>query len=115
MGRQKCCATHFNDVLMVDDQNVRSQPYAQDIDVAFAGGELIHVGAGNAGPTPTREIDGRQLMVMPGLVNVHTHPSSEPMNKGLYCSLYTDRGSHYFLTPEAGPTARPPSSSDHIG
>jgi hypothetical protein len=22
--------------------------------------------------------------------------------KGLFCSLYTDRGSHYFLTPEAG-------------
>ena len=21
---------------------------------------------------------------------------------GLFCSLYTDRGSHYFLTPEAG-------------
>ena len=23
-------------------------------------------------------------------------------NHGLFCSLYTDRGSHYFLTPEAG-------------
>jgi hypothetical protein len=21
---------------------------------------------------------------------------------GLFCSLYTDRGSHYFFTPEAG-------------
>lgn len=65
------------------DVSAREHRYAQDIDVAFAGGDLIHVGAGYAGSTPAREIDGRQLMVMPGLVNIHTHPSSEPMNKGL--------------------------------
>ena len=29
-----------------------------------------------------REIDGRGFMVMPGLVNIHSHPSSEPLNKG---------------------------------
>ena len=31
---------------------------------------------------PTRTIDGRGLMVMPGLVNIHSHPASEPLNKG---------------------------------
>jgi hypothetical protein len=25
---------------------------------------------------------------------------------GLFCSLYTDRGSHYFFTPEAGAVSR---------
>ena len=29
-----------------------------------------------------REIDGRGFMVMPGLVNIHSHPASEPLNKG---------------------------------
>ena len=28
-------------------------------------------------------ISGSGMMVMPGLVNIHSHPSSEPMNKGL--------------------------------
>ena len=32
---------------------------------------------------PTNTIDGAGKMVMPGLVNIHSHPSSEPMNKGL--------------------------------
>ena len=27
-------------------------------------------------------IDGRGKMVMPGLVNIHSHPSSEAMTKG---------------------------------
>ena len=30
-----------------------------------------------------REIDGRGRMVMPGLVNIHSHPASEPFNRGL--------------------------------
>ena len=28
-------------------------------------------------------VSGSGMMVMPGLVNIHSHPSSEPMNKGL--------------------------------
>ena len=28
------------------------------------------------------EIDGRDRFVMPGLINVHCHPSSEPLKKG---------------------------------
>jgi 5-methylthioadenosine/S-adenosylhomocysteine deaminase len=55
-------------------------------DVAFDGDRLIHVGgryesAGGAAET-VREIDGRGFMVMPGLVNIHSHPASEPLNKG---------------------------------
>jgi 5-methylthioadenosine/S-adenosylhomocysteine deaminase len=56
--------------------------YLSGADVAFQGGALIFAGRGFAGPA-TETIDGRGLMVMPGLVNIHSHPSSEPMNKGL--------------------------------
>jgi 5-methylthioadenosine/S-adenosylhomocysteine deaminase len=50
-------------------------------DVAFSGDTLIHVGGAFAGPAD-REIDGRGVLVMPGLVNIHSHPASEPLNKG---------------------------------
>src|SRR3954447_5784406 len=56
--------------------------YMPDADVAFAGGAITYVGRGYPGPADV-EINGRGLMVMPGLVNIHSHPSSEPMNKGL--------------------------------
>jgi len=56
--------------------------YLRDVDVAFSGNEISHVGAGYDGPADT-EISGRDLMVMPGLVNIHSHPTSEPLRKGI--------------------------------
>ena len=57
------------------------QVYLRDADVAFAGSDIIHVGTrfdGNA----AREIDGRDRLVMPGLIDLHAHPATEPLNKG---------------------------------
>ena len=56
--------------------------YMSGADVAFEGGAIRFVGRGYDGVADT-EVDGAGFMVMPGLVNIHTHPSSEPMNKGL--------------------------------
>ncbi len=56
--------------------------YLRDGDVVFEGETLRHVGARFEGPVD-REIDGAGLMVMPGLVDIHSHPMSEPMNKGI--------------------------------
>ncbi|MGE0418513.1 MAG: amidohydrolase family protein [Acetobacteraceae bacterium] len=56
--------------------------YLPDADVAFDGGVLTYIGRDYAGPADT-VLDGKDLMVMPGLVNIHSHPSSEPLNKGL--------------------------------
>jgi len=64
------------------DPGAKSHVYLPNADVAFDGGALTFVGRGYAGPAD-RVIDGRGKMVMPGLVNIHSHPSSEPMNKGL--------------------------------
>jgi cytosine/adenosine deaminase-related metal-dependent hydrolase len=55
--------------------------YLKGADVAFDGQAITHVGPGFSGAADT-EIDGAGLMVMPGLVNIHSHPASEPMTKG---------------------------------
>lgn len=70
------------DLVVAWDASARQHVYMPDADVAFDGGALTFVGRGYTGPAE-EEISGRGLMVMPGLVNIHSHPSSEPMNKGL--------------------------------
>lgn len=70
------------DLVVAWDSGARQHVYLPDADVAFEGGALTFVGRGYTGPAE-EEIDGRGLMVMPGLVNIHSHPSSEPLNKGL--------------------------------
>src|SRR5580698_684507 len=70
------------DMVVAWDAGAESHVYMPDADVVFEGGALRFVGRGYDGPVD-ETIDGRGLMVMPGLVNIHSHPSSEPMNKGL--------------------------------
>ena len=56
--------------------------YLHDGDVAFTGGRIVQVGGryeGNA----DRTIDGSRRFVMPGLVNIHSHPHTEPSYKGV--------------------------------
>jgi 5-methylthioadenosine/S-adenosylhomocysteine deaminase len=76
--------THIRSAAMVVgwDAGAQTHVYLPDADIAFEGGALTFVGRGYAGAADT-VIDGKGLMVMPGLVNIHSHPSSEPMNKGL--------------------------------
>ena len=60
--------------------------YLKDGDVAFEGDKIIHVGGPYDGVADV-EIDGRDRLVSPGLVNIHSHPSSEAMNKGMLDEL----------------------------
>ncbi|MDK3016753.1 amidohydrolase family protein [Pseudodonghicola flavimaris] len=55
-------------------------------DLAFAGDRILQVGGHWDGPV-AEEIDGRDRLVCPGLVDIHSHPSSEPMNKGMLDEL----------------------------
>jgi len=64
-----------------DEPNAR-HVYLRDADLAFCGADISFVGKIYDGPAE-REIDGRARMVMPGLVNIHTHPTSEPLRKGI--------------------------------
>ncbi|MEM7405497.1 MAG: amidohydrolase family protein [Pseudomonadota bacterium] len=56
--------------------------YRRNVDVAMRGGIIAHVGAGYDGRAD-HEVDASERLIMPGLVNVHTHPNSEPLRKGI--------------------------------
>jgi len=68
-------------VVIAYDAGSGSHVYRTDCDVAFDTGGIRHIGPGYSGNVD-RRIDGSDRMVMPGLVNIHSHPSSEPLNKG---------------------------------
>jgi 5-methylthioadenosine/S-adenosylhomocysteine deaminase len=63
------------------DQEGRRHVYCRDADIAFADGSIIHVG-GRYGGACTREIDGSGFLAMPGLINVHCHPSGAAIFRG---------------------------------
>lgn len=74
-------------------------------DVAWTDDRLVHVGGRFAGEAD-RVIDGRGLMVMPGLVNVRSHPASEPMNKG-FLDEFGSKGLYPSSLHEFMPLFRP--------
>lgn len=59
-----------------------SHCYLRDADVAFTTDEITFVGTGYTGPCD-EEIDGADVCVMPGLVNIHCHPTSQPITRGV--------------------------------
>ncbi len=63
------------------DESTQSHHYLTEVDVAFQNDAIIEVGPTYGGPVDN-EIDGSDRLVMPGLINVHSHPSSEPLKKG---------------------------------
>jgi len=67
---------------IVWDEGRQDHAYLRDADIVFEGGTIRFVGQGYDGPAG-RVIDGRGRMVMPGFVNIHSHPSSEPLRKGI--------------------------------
>ncbi len=69
------------DVVLAWDDDAKQHVYLPNGDMAFEGGRVLFVGRDYSGPAD-EVISGSGLMVMPGLVNIHSHPSSEPMNKG---------------------------------
>lgn len=95
-------------VVAWDAANAR-HAYLAGGDVVFEGDTIAFVGRGDDGPADTT-IDGRGLMVMPGLVNVHAHPATEPFFRGIreehgvpamYMSGLYERSVAYFPPPEA--------------
>ena len=68
--------------LVAWDAAAGAHVYRRDADLAFTGNTITAIGSvpAQAGGS---EIDGRGWLVMPGFVDIHAHPSSEPMLKGL--------------------------------
>jgi len=72
------------------DEAEQAHVYLEQADVAFRGGEIVFVGKAYAGPA-ARTIAGAGRMIVPGFVNVHSHPTSEPGNKGVLEELGSPR------------------------
>ena len=64
------------------DQASRRHGYLMGADVAFTGDTLSFVGSRYNGAVDFT-IDGTDRMVMPGLIDLHAHPSTEPFFRGV--------------------------------
>jgi 5-methylthioadenosine/S-adenosylhomocysteine deaminase len=67
--------------LVAYDAQKNTHSYRRNCDIAFTDGAIVHIGEGFSGQID-ETIDASGMMVMPGLVDIHSHPASEPMNKG---------------------------------
>ena len=56
--------------------------YLNDVDLVFEDGVITYIGKDYKGAVDHIH-DGRNCMVMPGLINIHTHSQSEAMRKGI--------------------------------
>jgi cytosine/adenosine deaminase-related metal-dependent hydrolase len=56
--------------------------YRRNIDIAFTDGTIIFVGPNFPG-TPDRVIEGKDRLVLPGLIDIHAHPEHEPLYRGV--------------------------------
>lgn len=95
---QTTCIRNADWVVSWNAEKQRHQ-YLRGADVAFTGNTIEFVGPRYTGPV-NDEIDGNDLMVMPGLVNIHCHPTNQPITRGvreelgnpsLYMSALYDR------------------------
>src|SRR5580700_1429271 len=70
--------------LVAWDEAAQSHVYRRDVDLTIKEETIAAIGpAGPADHGDAVEIDGRGFAVLPGFVDIHAHPSSEPMLKGL--------------------------------
>ena len=63
------------------DGSANRHTYLRDADVVFTGNTIDFVGKRYDGAAD-EVIDGKNLFVMPGLVNLHCHPYNQPLFKG---------------------------------
>ena len=64
------------------DDSAFEHRYLRDADVVFSGNTIDFVGQGFDGDVDC-EIDGKNMVVLPGFVNTHAHPPNEPGYKGI--------------------------------
>ena len=64
------------------DESAGEHRYLRDGDVVFSGDTIDFVGKNYTGPVDT-EVDGKDLVILPGFVDIHAHPALEPINKGI--------------------------------
>lgn len=56
--------------------------YLRDVDLAISNDKIVFLGKDFGGQFEV-EVDCRDRVLLPGFINIHSHPSSEPLRKGL--------------------------------
>ena len=64
------------------DEARAAHVYRRNIDLTIRDAEIVYVGKRYEGACDS-EIDCAHRLLLPGLINIHTHPTSEPLRKGI--------------------------------
>jgi 5-methylthioadenosine/S-adenosylhomocysteine deaminase len=64
------------------DEAASRHVFRRGVDLAFGDGRIIHLDRSYSG-VADKVIAGAGLMVMPGLVDIHSHPHHEPLYRGI--------------------------------
>src|SRR5216684_6082687 len=64
------------------DAPLGRQIYRRGVDLAFSDDRIVFLGRDFAGPAD-RVIDGSARVVLPGLIDIHSHPEHEPLYRGI--------------------------------
>ena len=70
------------DWAIVWDEEAGRHAYRRGVDIAFAEDRITFVGRNFTGPAD-RVIDGSDRLVLPGLIDIHSHPEHEPLYRGV--------------------------------
>src|SRR5215204_4928522 len=64
------------------DVDAQCHTYLVDGDLAFSGDRIVFVGQSYDG-SADHTLDGRNVLLIPGLINTHAHPATEPFYRGI--------------------------------
>ena len=65
------------------DEAAERHVYRRGVDVVFADDRITFVGRDWPGAAADRVIDGKDRLVLPGLIDIHSHPEHEPLYRGI--------------------------------
>jgi len=68
---------------VVWDAAAKRHAYARGVDIRLEGGKVSAIAPHDPAATAEEVIDASARLVLPGLVNVHTHPTTEPSLRGV--------------------------------
>lgn len=70
------------DWAVIWDPSEGCHAYANKVDIYVARGQISYIGS-NPGLDAENVIDGTGKFLVPGFINIHSHPDMEPLSKGL--------------------------------
>lgn len=70
---------------VVRDGAEKRHVYRREVDLHLKDGRIVEITPAGARPTGPAEVvfDGKGLLALPGLINIHSHPSTEPGYRGV--------------------------------